>query len=432
MLSFDEYLETLLEARAKKPPKEKKFNLNDAKGKLFEILAGSHFEHGTHKSGRPNNLLTHYRDEEGKSPKDVHDYIKGELDAKNPGMYDEINRHASEAAEHLRDQLSAHGHTNVKKTAWTSQPGDHERFTGIDDPNSDADLMVKGNNGPVGLSLKYGKNKDMNLRNNGLDELENMAALEKGSLTGVRKAHQKKLELLGLQDHDQYKAYRDSADPDEKNIANLAEKSAIESQREMARKMSEGLSKRSSAADGHEFLKQYVKDRISPKTQYQHFRLHSRPNDKGGVTHHFSDMQDDSAKLDDFEHFRVVPHTGGISVKIEGRRRGSDSYEPILDQAIKKGSGPMKGFASTTKAPFLTKKDKGKALVSPNKVKDTRPKIKTASPRKSMIDHNNPPEPIEDPRMSAMSTDGGREPNQGFAAGFHNPSYGGKSTQETR
>jgi hypothetical protein len=413
MLSFDEYLETLLEARAKKPPKEKKFNLNDAKGKLFEILAGSHFEHGTHKSGRPNNLLTHYRDEEGKSPKDVHDYIKGELDTKHPDMYDEINRHASEAAEHLRDQLAAHGHTNVKKTAWTSQPGDHEKFTGIDDPNSDADLMVKGNNGPVGLSLKYGKNKDMNLRNNGLDELENMAALEKGSLTGVRKAHQKELELLGLQDHEQYKAYRDSADPDEKNIANLAEKSAIESQREMARKMSEGLSKRSSAADGHKFLKQYVKDRISPKTQYQHFRLHSRPNDKGDVTHHFSDMQDDSAKLDDFEHFRVIPHTGGISIKIEGKRKGSESYEPVLDQAIKKGSGPMKGFASTTKAPFLTKKDKGKALVSPNKVKATKSKMKTAPVMAAPVARE--PTPQED----AMTNEGGREPNKRDSGGVH-------------
>jgi hypothetical protein len=95
-------------------------------------------------------------------------------------------------------------------------------------------------------------------------------------------------------------------------------------------------------------------------------------------------MQDDSAKLDDFEHFRVVPHTGGISVKIEGRRRGkrddgSDHpYEPILDQAIKKGSGPMKGFASTTKAPFLTKKDKGKALVAPNQ--NTAPARKAKAP----------------------------------------------------
>ena len=417
MLSFENFLESLLEAKEKKPPKEKKFNLNDAKGKLFEILAGSHFEHGTHKSGRPNDLLTHYRDEEGKSPKDVHKYIKDELDARHPGMYDEINRHAAEAAGHLRDQLTAHGHSEVGKTAWTSQPGDHGRFTGIEDPNSDADIMVKGNNGPVGISLKYGKNKDMNLRNNGLDELENMAALEKGSLTGVRAAHQKELERLDLQTHDQYKAYRDSSDASQKNIANLAEKSAIESQREMARKISEGLSKRSSAADGHEFLKQYVRDRISPPTQYQHFRLHSRPNDKGGVTHHFSDMQDDSAKLEDFEHFRVVPHTGGISVKIEGRRKGSNSYEPVLDQAIKKGSGPMKGFASTTKAPFLTKKDKGKALVAP----------KTIEPSKA-APVSRAPTPEED----AMTNEGGREPNKGFAAGYHHPSFGGKSTQETR
>ena len=154
MIKFSELLE------AKKPPKEKEWNLNDAKGKLFEILSGSHLHKGTSEAGSPNEFLKHYRDEEGKSPKEVHDYIKRELETRNPGMYQEINRHAAEAAQHLRDQLAAHGHTKIHETAWTSQKGDHGRFTKdtlgreIHDPNSDADLMVHTENGPVGLSFE--------------------------------------------------------------------------------------------------------------------------------------------------------------------------------------------------------------------------------------------------------------------------------------
>lgn len=381
MLSFEQYLETIMEAKGgKKPPKEKSFNLNDAKGKLYEILAGSHFQHGTHKSGIPNDLLTHYRDEEGKSPQDVHNYIKKELDARYPGLYNEINKHAIEGAIHLRNELSKYGHNNINDTAWTSQEGDHKKFTGEDDPNSDADIMLKGNRGPVGISMKYGKNKDMNLRNNGLDELENMAGLEKNALSKLRENHQKYVSDLGIENHEHYKKLRDSSNPVEKEIANKAEKSALNTQKQMAKKMSEGLAARAAASDGNEFLKQYVKNRIAPKTKFQHFRLHTRPNEKGEATHHISDMQDDSNKLENFEHFRVVPHTGSISFKIEGKRKGSESYEPVLDQVIKKGNGPMKGFASTTKAPFLTKKDKGKELILPKKQKAIISKMVNKTP----------------------------------------------------
>ena len=352
------FSEMLSEAREKKPKKEKEFNVNDAKGKLYEILAGSHLHHGTSKGGSPNAYLQHYRDEDGKRPEEVHNYLKDELEKRHPGMYDEINKHAIEGAQHVRDQLAAHGHAKIHEAAWTSQKGDHKRFTGEDDPASDADLMVRTENGPIGLSLKYGASKDMNLRNPGLKTLENAAGLNPGELAQMRENHYAMARRIGVRDHEHYKALLKGATED-RNKAAEADASALFTQKAMAKKISDGLAAR--AERDPEFLRSYVRDTIAPKTKFQHFRIHTRPDAKGNSTHHMSDMQDDAAKLDAFDHFRVVPHGGDtISYRIEGRRKGSESYEPVLDQGIKKGSGPMKGFAGMTKAPFLTKVDKKK------------------------------------------------------------------------
>jgi hypothetical protein len=204
-------------------------------------------------------------------------------------------------------------------------------------------------------------------------------------------------------------------DTEQRGIAADANRNALSTQRAMAKKIADGLTARSKTDP--DFLRNHVRNTISPETTYQHFRLHTRPDDKGNATHHLSDMQDDASKLDDFDHFRVVPHDGQtISYRIEGRRRGSTVYESVLDQGIKKGSGPMKGFAGMTKAPFLTKKDKGKELVSPDKVKKVKaakPKMKTAPVMAAPVARE--PTPQED----AMTNEGGREPNKRDSGGVH-------------
>lgn len=415
MLKFSEIL---LEAKEKKPKKPKEFNVNDAKGKLYEILLGSHLHHGTNDDGSAKGFLQHYRDEDGKRPQDVHNYLRDELEKREPGAYDEINRHAAEGSQNLKDQLMAHGHHEVRETAWTSQKGDHKRFTGEDDPASDADLMVKTENGPIGLSLKYGKTKDMNLRNPGLETLENAAGLQPGELAKMREDHYARARKIGVRDHEHYKAMRYHGDAEDKGKAADADASALYTQKMMAKRVADGLTARS-AADP-DFLKSYVKDTIAPRTMYQHFRLHTRPDGKGGATHHMSDMQDDAARLDDFDHFRVAPHNGQtISYRIEGRRNGSDTYEPVLDQGIKKGSGPMKGFAGITKAPFLTAKDKSRgALKQPPKAPRNR---KPGTQGQSLnIASSAPAQQSDDERMSATTSGGGREPPQrNLAGGTH-------------
>ena len=410
MLKFSE----LVEAKEKKPPKEKEFNVNDAKGKLYEILMGSHL-HGTFTKGHANQgkFLQHYRDEDGKRPEEVHNYLRDELEKREPGAYNEIMRHAGEGAEHLKDQLAAHGHHNVNEVAWTSQKGDHKRFTDEDDPNSDADLMVKTENGPVGLSLKYGKTKNMNLRNPGLETLEKAAGLQPNELGKLREDHYATVRKMGIRDHAHYKAML-KGDDEQRGKAADAVNNALMTQKAMAKKVADGLTAKTTGPDGQttpegsEYLRNHIRDTVAPQTTFQHFRLHTRPNGRGGATHHMSDMQDDAAQLDDFKDFRVVPHKGDkISYRIEGRRHGSDDYEPVLDQGIKKGSGPMKGFAGMSTAPYLTAADSKKGALT--KAPAAAPNRKHGSQGQS-ITIPSATQQSDDARMAAMSTDGGREP----------------------
>jgi hypothetical protein len=136
--------------------------------------------------------------------------------------------------------------------------------------------------------------------------------------------------------------------------------SALNVQRNVAQKTQNKLSTMSS-----DQLKSYIGDTISPKTKYQHFRYHALVNDKtGDASPHMSDMSQDRNKLDNFDEFKALPHDGkNISVRIHGRRAGSSTWEPVLEHGVKKGSGVTKGFALTTKAPFLTEK-------KPKKTKD--------------------------------------------------------------
>lgn len=371
MLKFSEIL---FEAAAKK---EKEFNLNDAKGKLFEILAGSHLQHGTDaKTGMPSRFLEHFRSDEG-TPEEVHRKIKDELERRGQGhLYNEISGHAREAAQHLRDQLAAHGHTKIHRVAWTSKKdelrngvkieGDHQRFTGVHDPNSDADLMVHTEHGPVGLSLKYGETKDMNLRNPGLKTWEDDAGLKPGELSELRSQHAKRMQALGIKNHKHFKQIMN--DPAFSNVVDQAMESANSTQKQIAQRVANGLARKSE--QDPEFLRSYIKKAVSPPTTFQHFRLHTRPDGKGGASHHFSDMQDDASRLDQYDNLRVVPHNGdSISFRIQGTRRGSNKPETVFTQLVRRGgTGPMKGFAGSTTAPYLTKSDDNRgALELPKK-----------------------------------------------------------------
>ena len=391
MLKFSQYL---TEASKRKAETELK-NIEDAKGKLFEILTGSYMLHGQHpKTGMPNKFLEHYRDEDGFRPQEVHDKIKTALDKMSPGMYEQIINHSQSAAEHLSNQLKNRGIHKIHHLAWTSQKGDHERFTGVDDPNSDADLMVKGSDhtgkmvDPAGLSMKYGKQKDPNLRGNGLDALEQIAGLNKGDLEGLREAHYDHIRNLGLATGKAGDSeYKDLASQNHPTASSIDEH-ALKTQQEMSRRFSEGLGRLSS-----EDLRNSIRSIISPQTKYLHIRHHTQVNNDGSVNHDTHNIQDHANEvLGNFEEFRVRPHTGGISTVIEGRRKGSDKFETAMQIGMKKSrtySG--RGFNSFTKAPMLRAGRKTKAskpsTKTPRLIK-TKPSV--TSPVASPVDPTTP------------------------------------------
>lgn len=344
------FLSFLAEAAKKKETFE---NENDAKGKLYEILSGSYLMHGHNSdTGRPNKFLTHFRDENGDSPEEIHDKIKNSF----PHLYDDINAHAKGAADYLRDHLRERGHGYLHEVAWTSQPSDHESFTGEADPNSDADLMFmsKNHNGsirePMGVSLKYGKQQDPNLRNQGLAALEEMAGLESGSLSSLRQKHydfiRDKGVAPGVAGDKQYKDLAKDSHP----TALAIDDHALNTQRNMASSFSKGMQKKSS-----EEIKRLVSGIIAPPTKFQHLKMHSRINPNGSVTHKVEDMQEHTNNmLNQYEEYRMRPHEGGISSVIEGRRMGQTNFEPAVQIGFKKSrtfSGH--GFASFAKAPML-------------------------------------------------------------------------------
>lgn len=337
MLRFSEFL---LEGRG-----NTEFNLNDAKGKLFEILAGSHIKHGSDKKGNPANFLTHYRDEEGKTPKDVHDYIKKELEKRHPGMYDEINSHARGAAEHLRNNLAKDGHKTLHDVAWTSQPSDHKSFTGLEDPNSDADIMVKSNKGHIGVSLKYGSEKQPNLRNPGLSSIERLGGLKKGEIVNLYTQHQNNVRDLGFEgsaaeNHRTYKANKET------DAAKAAEESSLNTRRKIAQKWQNGYSKMNSNQ-----LRDKILELASPETVFPHYRLHTRTGLASGPEHHMGGVtQDLENALSHYAEFKAVPHSGeGITAQILGRHHNSNTFHPVVEHGVKGTSGPMKGMNGTTK-----------------------------------------------------------------------------------
>lgn len=363
MLDFRQFLN---EKKSTRTAQEELKSPEDAKGKLFEIMAGSYLMHGENpKTGMPNKFLEHYRDEDGFRPEEVHNKIKDALGKLSPGMYDDVVKHSKAAAAHLLVELNKRGVHNINRLAWTSQKGDHGKFTGVEDPNSDADLMVDGSShdgkkiDPIGLSMKYGKQKDPNLRGNGLDALEKIAGLKSGDLEDLRNEHYNHIRSLGLSTGKEGDADYKTLAKQGHETAKSIDEHALKTQQEMSRRFTNGLSRLSS-----DDLRNSIKNIIAPETKFLHIRHHTQVNDDGTVNHDTHNVQDHANDvLNSYDEFRVRPHSGGISTVIEGRRKGSNAFETAMQIGMKKSrtfSG--RGFNSFTKAPMLRTGRKTKAV----------------------------------------------------------------------
>lgn len=331
---------------------------NDDKGKLFELLHAKHMHPET-------KLPTHYRDEEGKSPEEVHNAIKGRI---TKPEYQTIERHARDSAHAMRQHLREQGHNpdHISNVAWTSNGArDVARFTGKDDPHNDSDVMYQfkhpksGKVTHAGVGLKYGSQKEPNIRNPGLDSLERMTGAK--TLLSRFKSHKKKLTTLGYkgttaENHAQWKKEKTST------RGKAAEASKLETTRGMARDVHKALAEKSSGD-----LANYVRGVVSPQTVHTTFRMHTRTshNEAGSNANHHIDepSKDIEHHLSQFSELMMdKKHSGGISVVIRGRRKSDGKVVPVLQHAIKGVSGPMKGLAATTKLPGYNPSKKPKPI----------------------------------------------------------------------
>ncbi len=320
---------------------------NDDKGKLFEILHAKHMHPEV-------KLPTHYRDEEGKSPSEVHDAIKSRISNQE---YSTIDGHAKNSASHMRDHLKLQGHnpSHITHVAWTSNgASDVKKFTNKEDPHNDSDVMYRfkhpksGKVTHAGVGLKYGSQKEPNIRNPGLESLERMTGAS--TLQKRFANHKKRVAGLGYtgttaENHAKWKTEKTS------ERGKAAEASKLETTRGMAKDIHSSLAKKSSND-----LKDYVRGVVSPKTEHSTYRLHTRTshNEAGSTaTHHIDEPSKDIENhLNNFSELHMdKKHSGGISVVIRGKRKSDGKSVPVLQHAIKGVSGPMKGLAATTKLP---------------------------------------------------------------------------------
>lgn len=321
---------------------------NDDKGKLFELLHAKHMHPQT-------KLPSHYRDEQsGKTPEQVHDSIKSRI---TKADYETIDRHAKDSSSAMKKHLREQGHNpqHITHVAWTSNgASDVKKFTGKEDPHNDSDVMYKfkhpktGKVSHAGAGLKYGSQKEPNIRNPGLDSLERMT----GSKTIVSRFnnHKKNISKLGYtgtaaENHVTWKGEKDST------RGKAANESKLEATRGIAGDIHKALSKKSSNE-----LAGYIKNVVSPKTEHSTYRLHTRTshNEAGSsATHHIDEPSKDIEKhLSKFSSFHVdEKHNGGISTTIHGTRKSDGKKVAVLTHAVKGVSGPMKGLAASTKLP---------------------------------------------------------------------------------
>ncbi len=180
----------------------------DAHGKLFELRVAHHLSK-IHGLGN----VEHYR-HEGKTPQEIHDIHRKTVGEQS---YKQIDAHAQGAAQHISNHLATHGHKKLTHVVWTSNgASDIKHFTGKDDPNNKADLMVKSSAGFHGVSLKLTKSAPV-LGNEGYGNTAKHFGGDPKKISEPHLAAQnkglKKLGYTGVKNHERFKTFRDSTKP---------------------------------------------------------------------------------------------------------------------------------------------------------------------------------------------------------------------------
>jgi len=358
----------------------------DDKGKLHELLLAKYLH-------PDKELPAHHRsmsenEEHAGTPQQVHDRLQKKVGEE---AYNEIDAAAKGTADALKKHLEKEGHISkgvqIGDVHWTSNadrpgaPGDHEKTTGVKDVNSNADLILtlKDKTGKItgyhGVSAKFGTNKEPNYRNPGVDSLEKMAGLESGTIEdrhakykvdtmGIDKVKSEKKRLDTLVDtgrklskkeqtlHKNLKVFSDAHDKSKdkqafldqaERRAAMAEESGRISRGIAAKKISEGMSKKSDPE-----LRQIIRNNVSAKTVIPHTVAHSHIDDETGKSDPIIKNSEDIADnhLDKFEGLHIAQKEGA-AVTIKGYHKETKKLTNVATFGLKSQSGPHKGVNAT-------------------------------------------------------------------------------------
>jgi len=208
MLTFGHFLrEEYLMERGPAKPAAPVGNVNDDKGKAHEIELARAL--GSHLAPEGQEYSpSHFRPEEKYDTK-KNDFVGGTPDQvskriyarQGPEFQSTVRRHAGQTSDAIIDHLIKTGaitsKNDIQGVHWTSnadtakKPGDHERLTGIKDPNQKADLIVTAKHPKTGqvihipISAKYGSNEEPNYANWGHDQTGREAGMPVNPKTGT-------------------------------------------------------------------------------------------------------------------------------------------------------------------------------------------------------------------------------------------------------
>lgn len=378
----------------------------DDKGKLHELLLAKYL-HPDKELPAHHRSMSENEDHAGtpqqvhdRLQKKVGEEAYNEIDSAAKGTAEALKQHLDKEGHTSKN-------IQIGDVHWTSNadrpgaPGDHEKTTGVKDVNSNADLILtlKDKTGKIvgyhGVSAKFGTNKEPNYRNPGVDSLEKMAGLESGTINKALSSHHSDMEKLGytgtIEDrHAKYKVDTmgiDKVKSEKKRLdtlvntgrklskkeqtlhknlnlfadahdkakdkqafldqaerrASMAEESGRISRGIAARKISEGMSKKSDPE-----LRQIIRNNVSAKTVIPHTVAHSHIDEETGKSDPIIKNSEDIADnhLDKFEGLHIAQKEGS-AVTIKGYHKETKKLTNVATFGLKSQSGPHKGVNAT-------------------------------------------------------------------------------------
>lgn len=315
----------------------------DFSGKLFELAFAKHLSHQIHgeKGDIEDHHPTHFRDEFGKSPREVHERLAEEL---GPDQVNKIHNHAKKAAsnfiKYLRDKHNISLNKEDTTIAWTSNPTDPAKFTGNPAARSAGDVMLRSGGKHIAISLKYGGNPG--LKNPGIDtmstllktpHLQNLIA-QHASDTGLAvQGH-----LTGPTKSEKHKEFK-TLSPEIKNpVLDISR----EYHKRMASHAADAFNNNLNDEERHDLVRTLL--HAHPEEGIDHsFRVHQNTTTRSQPTH----ISEPSSKWEE-THSDIVSHVAeasGKQVNLHGIRRNGEKIKLGSFGFKNKGSSPFSGDA---------------------------------------------------------------------------------------